>query len=238
MIRQLGFFVYVTLSCFVSVSSLFSQSKQVQITPESVKSRSFDVRKGSDKVLVESREFQVRVELPSHKAAMLHVSMLYDPGSKLFWWYIDSVAAATARQKLGIPVLFPHHGVIRLTESKFILFWNGEFSGDYIFVLESAEHYSSMDEGQVHLLHMLQGRLGDIDSGKPIHEFKRIEFPGLDKDFLFAKNSAFYVGPKLKDVKRIGHEWQITEDGPNGGSALIVLNDQYEVIKTTLLPSK
>jgi len=36
----------------------------------------------------------------------------------------------------------------------------------------------------------------------------------------------------------VGNEWHIVEDGPNGGSAVIVLNDKYEVLSVKVEPAK
>jgi len=233
MIRRLTFFGVLIIFLFVSASFLAAQATHIEVVPESVESGTFGVRKGSGMATVESREFQVKIELPSQKSETLHASMLYDPRTKAFWWQTDAVAAAAARRKLSMPALLPHDSVICLTDSKFVLFWNGPRSGGYVFVLESDEHYSSMDEGQAHVLRSLQ------DRPEFFYDYKRIQLRGLDKDFLFSKgDTAIKTGPKLRDVKRVGGEWQITEDGPNGGSALIVLSDQYEVVKTTILPSK
>jgi hypothetical protein len=214
MIRRLTFFGILIIFLFVSASFLPSQATHIEVVPESVESGTFEVRKGSGKVPVESREFQVKIELPSQKSETLYASMLYDPGTKTFWWQTDAVAAAAARRKLGMPALLPHDSVI-WTDSKFVLFWNGPRSGGYIFVLESDEHYSSMDAGQAHVLRALQ------DRPEFFYDCKRIQLRGLDKDFLFSEgDTAIRVGPKLRDVKRVVSEWQITEDGPNGGSAL------------------
>lgn len=238
MIRQLAFFISVVSIFFVGVASCFSQPAHVRIIPGSVKSGTFGVRKGSDKVAVESSELQVRIGLPSHTTTTLDVSMIYDSGTKLFWWRLDSVGAASVRQNPDTPALLPRNSLICLTDSKFVFFWNGWVSGGYILVSDSVEHYSSLDEGKAHLLRVLEDRRGDIDSGKFFDDYRQVEFQELNRDFLCANRSAFCIGPTLRDVRRVGDEWRIIEDGPNGGSALIVLNDKYEVIKTTLTPSK
>jgi hypothetical protein len=237
-IRQLTFFVSVMSVFLVSAASCFSQPTHVHVVPESVKSGSFEVRKGSGEVSVESRELQIRIELPSHRTETLDVSMLYDPGTKLFWWHVGSVEAAAVRRNPDTPVLLLPNSVICLTDSKFVLFWNGQGSGSYIFVFELAEHYSSLDEGQTRLLHMFEDRRNDIDSDKFIEEYKRIFIKDMDKYFPRDTHSAINIGPMLRDVRRVGDDWQIIEDGHYGGTALIVLNDKYEVVKTTLMPSK
>jgi hypothetical protein len=234
--RQLAFFINLGSVFLVSGASLFSQTTHVSVVPDSVKSGTFEASKGSGKVPLESRALQARIELPSHNTAILDVLMLYDPGTKLFWWQADPVPAV--RHDLDFSKLLPPNSVICITDSKFVTFWNGWISADQILVRESAEHYSSLDEGQAHVLAALENSRGDIDSGKFIHEYKKVKFGRPDRDFLFAKNVENLVGPTLRDVRRVGNEWQIIEDGPNGGSALIVLSDQYEVVKTTILPSK
>jgi hypothetical protein len=65
-----------------------------------------------------------------------------------------------------------------------------------------------------------------------------VQFPSLDRDFLFRKNIANPVGPTLNSVNRVGNEWHIVEDGPNGGSAVIALNDKYEVLSVKVESAK
>ena len=134
---------------------------------------------------------------------------------------------------------FSHtNSIICLTTSKFVLFWNGWTSGGRILIRESAERYPSFEKGLQHVLLAIAGKRDDIEAGKFIHAYKEVQFSELNRDFLFARNVANRVGPTLREVRRVANEWHIVEDGPNGGSAVIVLNDQYQVLKTTILPSK
>jgi len=197
----------------------------------------FEVRKGRDKVRVQSREIQVEIHLPKEQTVTWYVSMLYDAKTKLFWWNSDSVAVASARRNLGISALLPRDSKVCLTDSKFVLFWNGWIAGDSIFIRESSEHYSSFDEGQAHVLEVLETRRGEIEAGKFLHQYKEVKFSGLSKDFLYKKDVANAIGPELRDVTQIGDEWHIVEDGPNGGSATIALNDKYEVQSVKIEPA-
>ncbi len=185
-----------------------------------------------------SRELEVQIELSNQQTVTRYVSVLYDPATRLLWWNTDSTDATAARRKLGAPVLLPHDSALSLTDSKFVLFWNGWTSGGRILIRESAERYASLDKGLAHLLLVLEAKRGDIEAGKLLHEYKEVQFPDLDRDFLFARNVANRVGPTLRDVNRVGNEWHIVEDGPNGGSAVIVLNDKYEVLSVKVEPAK
>jgi hypothetical protein len=229
-----NFLISAVIAPFLFVAPFISaQATSVQVLPQSIESGAFEVMKGTGKVPVESRELQTRIELASCKTETLHISMLYDPASKLFWWNSDAVAAAEVRRQLAIPSLLPRDSVMCLTNSRFVLFWNGDFSGAHIFVRESREHYLSLDEGQAHVLRALHERPDFV------WDYRRIDFSQLPKDFVFSKTeSSIRIGPKLRAVEQIDAEWHITEDGPNGGSAIIVLNGQYEVVSTTVVPSK
>ena len=79
---------------------------------------------------------------------------------------------------------------------------------------------------------MLGDKRGDLQAGRFLHEYKEVAFLGLGREFIDSKDEAINRGPKLKDVSRVGARWQIIEEGPNGGSATIVLNEKYQVIKT------
>lgn len=236
MIRQLAFLVNIVSLSIISVVSCFSQSSHAHIVSESIQSGTLEVSKGSGKVPVQARKLQARIELSGQRTATRDVSMLYDPETKLFWWGTEPMAAV--RQGSDHPLFLPSNSVICLTNSAFVMFWNGWISTRQILIRESSEHYPSLDDGQAHVLRVLEDRRADIDSGRFIHEYKRIVFKDLDTDFLNGKYSAINIGPTLRDVRRVGDAWQIVEDGHYGGSALIVLNDKYEVIKTTQTPSK
>jgi hypothetical protein len=107
-----------------------------------------------------------------------------------------------------------------------------------MMILESSDHASSLFEGQEHVRQVLEEGCADIEAGKFLQEYKRVEFPSLDRDFLFMRNVANLVGPTPKSVTLVGNEWQIVEDGPNGGSAVILLNDKYEVLSAEVQPAQ
>jgi len=181
-----------------------------------VNSATVKVKKGVDEVPVMSRELEVKIKLSNGQTATRYLSMLYDPVNGLFWWNTDSPEATAARRKLGMPVFLPRDSIICLTDSRFVLFWNGWVSTGHILIRESDERYPSLNEGLTHVLVALEGRRGDVEAGKFLHEYKEVQFQGLDRDFLFAKNVANLIGPTLKEVRRVGNAWQITEAGPNG----------------------
>jgi len=91
-----------------------------------------------------------------------------------------------------------------------------------------------LDEGQTNVFHVLVDRRGDLQAGRFLHEYKEVAFLGLGRDFIDSRDEATNRGLKLKDVSKIGARWQIIEEGPNGGSATIVLDEKYQVIKTSL----
>jgi hypothetical protein len=228
--RQSVFLIFATLMS--SVGSWVPDPpspKHVEIGPSSVKTMAFDVQCDSGKVGVERRVLDVRIETDKHGTVTENVLIFYDPRTKLFWW------------ENSLPLqhqLLPKNAVMCLTSSRLVMFWNGWVSTGQILVLESSDHATSLDEGQDRVLQLLEGRRADIEAGKFIRQQKRVEFPSLDRDFLFKKGVANLVGPTLREVQRVGNEWHIIEDGPNGGSALIVFDNQYNLLKTTILPSE
>lgn len=193
--------------------------QHVKLVPESVKSSTFEVQTESEKVRVERRILDVQMETANHQTVTENVLMFYDPGSKLFWW-----AHSLPLQHQPVP----KDAVMFLTNSKFIMFWNGWISTGKMVILESSERASTMDEGQEKALRTLEDRHADVEGGKFLQEYKHIDLT-LDSDFLFKKNVANLIGPALRAVSRVGSKWQIVEDGPNGDSAIIALNDKYEV---------
>lgn len=222
---------------FIFVQPCLPRAAAVRVVPGSTRSGTFEVRKGTGRARVESREIEVEIDLPRQQPVRWYVSMLYDPKTKLFWWNSDSVAAASARRNQGVPALLPRESTVCLTDAKFVLFWNGWVSGDSIFVRESSDHFSSIESGQDHVLQVLGSRRGDIEAGKFIHQYKEVKFPGLNKDFLYKKYVANAVGPSLKDVTQVDDKWHIVEEGPNGGNALIVLDNNYQVLSVKIEPT-
>ena len=233
MTRRLLFFVSL-LSFAVAREAFSFNEPHVQVISNSMKSSIFEISNESGKVPVEFRAVHVRLELPNLETAIMDVTMLHDSRSKLFWWQADPVPAI--QQGLDVSPSLPRDSVIFLTASKFVMFWNGWVSGDHILVRESNEHYSTLDEGEAHVLHALEGRRGDIEAGMFLHQYKEVRFEGLDRGFLYRKNVANLIGPKLREVTRAGNNWRIVEDGPNGGSAVIILSDTYEVVSTNVQP--
>jgi hypothetical protein len=223
----------ITLSSsFLGVAFRFPESLHAEIVPDSVKSATFEVRSELGHTRVESRVLQARVELPNDTSSILDVSMLYDSDSKLFWWQADPVPSI--HQPKDISQTLPRNSLIFLTGSKFVMFWNGWGSAARILVRESCERHLSMNEGQVEVLRVLEERRGDIQAGKFLHEYKEIPFTGLDRDFIVSKYTAINRGLKLRDVSRVSNNWQIVEDGPNGGSAVIMLNNKYKVLSVNV----
>ena len=226
----------VILACFLIAREGSAISEpHVKVIHDSMKSSAYEVSSGSGRTSVKARAVQVEVVLPKGENTILNVSMLYDAPSKLFWWQAEPGPAV--QQPVDISQLLPQNSVFFLTASKFVMFWNGWVSADRILVRESAEHYSTFDEGQSHVLHVLEERRGDIEAGMFLQEYKEIKFEGLDRDFIFRKNVANLVGPKLREVKHVGNNWRIVEDGPNGGSAVITLSETYQVLSTDVQPA-
>ena len=229
MTRQSVLLVFVTLISSVGGWGSAPHLQHVEVVADSVRTTTFNVHGESGEVTVERRTADVRIETANHGTVTENVLIVYDPRTKLFWW------------ENSLPLqhqLLPKNAVMFLTNSKLVMFWNGWVSTGQILILESSEHASSLNEGQERILQLLEGRRADIAAGKFIHERKRVEFPSLDREFLFKKDVANLVGPTLREVDHVGNEWHIIEDGPNGGSALIVLDEQYKVLKTTILQSK
>ena len=212
------------------------ESSHAEIVLDSVKSATFEVRSELGHTRVESRVLQVRVELPNDTSSILDVSMLYDSQSKLFWWQADPTPSI--HQSKDISQTLPPNSLIFLTGSKFVMFWNGWGSAGRILVRESCERQLSMNEGQLEVLRVLEERRGDIQAGKFLHEYKEIPFTGLDRDFIVSKYAAINRGLKLRDVSRVSNNWQIVEDGPNGGSAVIMLNDRYDIASVKVQSAK
>jgi len=237
-IHRVRFLISVWVLAHAGAAFLHAETAHVHAVPGSVRSEKLSIRGESGQAQVESRALETQVELPSLKTAILDVVVLYDPHSKLFWWNANTVP--TVRQIKGVSEMLPRDSVIFLTKASFVFFWNGWASGGHIFIRESKEQFSSLDEGQAHVFQVLEDRRGDIDEGKFLHSYKEVVFQGLERDFLYSKGDIAGPrrGPRLRDVTRVGNNWRIVEDSPNGGQAVITLNDAYEVLSTNVEPAK
>lgn len=234
MIRR-AFFCISLLFSLLTTELAYPESSHVKVVRQSVKSGTFEVKSESGRASVESRVLQVCADLPNGSTAILDVSMLYDPGSKLFWWQADPVPAR--HEAKDTPFMLPRNSVVFLMKSKFVMFWNGWGSAARILVRESSERESSLDQAQARVLYDLSERRADIQAAKFLHKYKEIAFPGLDRDFIVSKYDAVNRGLELRDLSRLGQNWQIVEDGPNGGSAVILLSDTYKVLSTNVQPA-
>jgi len=97
--------------------------------------------------------------------------------------------------------------------------------------------YSSLAEGQAKVLGMLDRERGNVSSSK-LDSLREIEI-GKSLPFTFYSldgNSNFMLGPKLREVLPADRGWEVTLDGPNRDRAIVLLNDNYDVISSKVVP--
>jgi len=92
-----------------------------------------------------------------------------------------------------------------------------------------------MEDCQASALRTLNSRLHEVDLGF-VKDYRIIGLQ-LKPDFVFSKSTASpALQPQLRSVTRSVDKWQLVLDGPNGDSAIVLLNDHCEVVSVSIIP--
>lgn len=182
-------------------------------------------------VELDEESFQASVALPgSPTPGQIDVIMLYDPSRGLLWWHYLLGEPGQA----GEIDRFVTNSVFYVLNSKIVCFM---FQSRSLWVGESTAHYSSLAEGRARVLATIKSRLEEISTGR-LSVFRKVDL-GRTLPFTFYElngNSNPIVGPAVRTVSRVDGHWQVTVNGPNGDSAVVVLSDKYDVMNAHILP--
>jgi hypothetical protein len=186
---------------------------------------------------IEFHSALAQVFYPDRRTGQVHVLMLYDPPTKLFWWwyrtgYPNQPNPSDAQVESENQSLV-RSGSVFVTDDRLVVFSSRTAS-------DSAERYRDFREGQEHVLSVLETVRGHIqyESGRP--NLRILHYTGIPDDF-FRPEWPNAMAPviELKQVARIDGLWKLTLTGTyasSGNSAVLSLKDNYETAGVELLP--
>jgi hypothetical protein len=207
--------------------------QSVGVLEGTVQNRALEVRKENALVTVESRTEVVKVLFPSGKAGLARVAMIYDPGSRLFWWKYQTVEG---NQPPSQPLDLSKDETIVIKKGEIIGF---SFFDNTLWVRVLSKSVSDLKEAQATVLQDIERDAAAIESGA-MHWAQPVNLrPALGPDFLHLKGSASpFPMAVLRDVKRNGGSWELLFDGPNRDSAEVTLSENYRVLGVQHFPAK
>lgn len=209
-----------------------AQDSHVRVAAGSEMSARVAVVKNGGQAKVDSKGFVADVSLAPGKGESYDVLMLRDPSTGLFWW----AYAPHMESPLGVADRLLKNSVVDFTDTKVVAF-SFHHPPASLWIRESREHCANMQEGQIYALRSLDKKQGEVDLGF-IKGYQIVDlWKPLGGDFVYPKSIASPSSvPALRTVTKTPDAWQVVLDGPNGDSALVSLNDKYELIGAKVIP--
>lgn len=179
---------------------------------------------------LEIHSMLAQATFPNGEIGRLHLFMLYDPHSQLFWW--------TCR-----PLHRTEPDSVVENNNRNFLAGNSVFVDDYRIVVfsgtsavESTEHYPDFQTAKAHVVSVLERIRGNIQVGGSWGSWGPTfhALNGIPGGFFYQCGHAEMAYPQLKRVERIGGLWRLAFTGANGNSAVLSLNDNYETANVQL----
>jgi len=221
----------IQLLAFLAASLLpLPQTAHVEEIRGSVVCNSVQWSQDEQKIKIEMKDVQVRITAPSGAVKVVEILALYDPQTKLFSWTFQHVDQASPGQ---LAKTFSSEAVLYRTSTELIAFHGGL----YLQITASSNHAANLSEGLRQVVVGLdEGRI-KVDTDLPNGTILLNLGKELSPSFVHLRNSpAVFPLPKLRGVTKSDNRWRVVLDGPNGDSAVLILNDKYEVISSEVLP--
>jgi len=178
-----------------------------------------------------------QVVYPDRRTGQVHILMLYDPPTRLFWWwywsgYPNRPNPSDAQVESENQSLVRSHSVF-VTDDRLVVF--SSITAD-----DSTERYPDFRKGQEHVLSVLGTVRGDIQDGGGRPPQRILHYTGIPDDFFLPEwPNAMRPVIELKQVARVDGLWKLTLTGTyasSGNSAVLSLKDSYETVGVELLP--
>lgn len=180
-------------------------------------------------VQVELRAARLSIAFPSGKMGQADIRMLYEPRTKLFWWTYRTVEPNGPELRASLDDF-----AVYVTDGRVVAF-NLFLSA--LSVRDSTSHFLSLDEGQTKVLDRIRQNAERIEKGSMTWS-RTIRLGPALPDFLLLKGSAAPPHATIREVTKSPGEWRLILDGPNKNAAEVVLTDEYDLLRATVLPSE
>lgn len=177
----------------------------------------------------QARTLRLSIGFPSGKTGYADVAILYEPGTRLVWWFYQGVERpddpGILQSPLGGFVLYVADGKV----AGFTL------QGSVLWVRDSTSRAASLDEGQAGVLERIKENAERIEKGT-MQWGRSIRLGSSLPDFFLLKGSAGPAHGTIREVGRTPGGWRLLLDGPNGTSAEVMLDDEYRLVRAAVLP--
>jgi hypothetical protein len=209
---------------------LMAQSGQPEITARFTFSRIVQaVKHSGGTAAVEAQQ----VEVVKGNAQIAVMFLLYEPESRNYWWALQGVTPGDPSNVLD--AFLSKHRIYVLNGHVWVFgFVSPMFGGR-----EESGQASDIADARDKAVSELQQRFSQIQghSWNGIHQVN--VGPVLGNGFMALKYSSMSEpSPKLNSVTREDGNWVAVLDGPNGDSARMTLNDNFDVVRSEIIPAK
>jgi hypothetical protein len=110
------------------------------------------------------------------------------------------------------------------------------FHGRFLSIRPSTERAASLAEGMKAARAALERSAREVQAGTK-EWFTNVDVSDLGREFFLRDaNAATLEPPVIKSVARAGGRWAVTLTGPNGGTAIVTLDDGYSLVEVRRQP--
>ncbi len=218
--------MFYRLLAMLIIMAGVSQAAQVRVVDDSARTSTLAAVTSGGKSEVQVREMRASMTASGAAPKLFDVLVLYDPQSGLFWW---SYRATSDQDSTNTTDDFSAASKVFIGDGAIVVF---SFYSPTLWVRQSSDRQSGLDQAQATALAGLAS-LGTAAGDGSAQLFKRVDLKGsLDADFFYRKNSASrFPSATLSSISRQGQQWRVVLNGPNGDRAIMVLDDQYSLVK-------
>jgi hypothetical protein len=178
----------------------------------------------------ESRTLRLAIGLPSGKTAYGDITILYESSTGLMWWFYQGVERLDDSGLLQSPL---GGFVVRASDGKVAGF---SLYQSVLWIRDSTAHVSSLDDGQAAVLARMKDNAERIEKGT-MQWGRSIRLGPTLPDFFLLKGSAAPARGTIREIVKTPGGWRLLLDGPNKNSAEVILDDEYNLIRASVLPS-
>jgi hypothetical protein len=192
--------------------------------------RPLQTTKDGQSVDAERQTARVALRLPNGKDAAAYVFMVREPQSGLHWWSYQG-AETSALTATDDPAM---EFVVAFAGDKAVGF---AFATPFLGIREVQGRRNDFAAIQQAAAAEIERNLRAIQDGS-MTWVREITLAGkLDREFMHLAGSAAPVEPKVTAVTRANGRWEVTLQGPNRDTAVVTLDDQYEVVSVRRQPA-
>jgi hypothetical protein len=225
--------IFGSLLATVAVLGQLWSPNTVQVVEGSTRSKSVHLVQGKRTINIETEEFKVKALDGSRNERLNRVLLLYQKESHLCWWNVSN--AQNDESASGRPVIdgLLDSSLLYVAEDEVVnVRWLP--SPPRLWIVKG-RYCSSIQDARAQAVATLGDRQRLRNWSSEVSRELEL-WRALPDDFFQLKNSASPSEPKLRELTKSGEQWQVTLVGPNGDTAVVLLNNKFELVSAKVLP--